>query len=174
MPMPASAPRSSAAPPSRSTGSSQTLLRTRASHDGRAATGCSASLARDGCVSSPSHSKSSIDIFPPKTRARPRARARERERERGGAASKGRSAPLFRQCVTSARLCREDLVIGVAILAAQRGACALITRHVIANLKIACHRQRLELHVDRTVVVEKRDADAVPEFALAALSDDVT
>src|SRR5437868_7172925 len=69
---------------------------------------------------------------------------------------------------------REGLVVALPVTAAQRGARGLVARHVVANLKVARYRQRLQLHVDAAVAIEKSDANAIPILLFAALSNDVT
>src|SRR5688500_11571234 len=49
----------------------------------------------------------------------------------------------------------------------------VLARRVVANLKLPAHRHGLELHVDRSVAIDERDADAVPVALVVALADDI-
>src|SRR5204863_232407 len=49
----------------------------------------------------------------------------------------------------------------------------VVARFVIADLQRAAGRQRIELYVDRAVLVGERDANAIPVGLVVALGDDV-
>src|SRR5947207_14599710 len=50
----------------------------------------------------------------------------------------------------------------------------LLARLVVANLERAPDGERVELHVERAVFVDERDADAIPVRLLVAFGDHIT
>src|SRR5688500_17582229 len=68
---------------------------------------------------------------------------------------------------------RVFFAVPVARASAQRRPRKLLLRHVVADLNLAVDRHRLELDVDRSVVVDECDPDPIPKILPVSRRDHV-